>query len=415
MFKLNEKYEIDRKILKCDYIRYSPSEISTINTPTSQIYINIPREDSVISLLNSYSEINLDVLKAATSSRYADADDIRLINLAPIALFSTYMLTSSGKHLENIDHAHIVALMYKFLSSSRDSDDLSIGFKRSRDKRKEELLNNKTQKGKFHLRIYLKDVFGFAENQEFGTFGFSYRLTLTRNTDNAVLNKNDATNNAKIVINEIEWYVLHYIPSLEEYNKLQIHLKQKTPTNLCYPERSVFMKEVNTQNFWTFELGTQEGANVPIWIYVAFQQHDRQHDQTLNNDTFYRMPVTSAQCIIVTEKYPDSAILLNYDDDDYSQGYGQIKEAFKALTKDNILQPYISEDDFRSDKNGNSIGYNIHVFDIRYQKDYQSGQSVKIEFKLDKIVPAGVYGYALVLTNRLVSISSDGQRMLDLV
>ena len=141
------------------------------------------------------------------------------------------------------------------------------------------------------------------------------------------------------------------------------------------------MKEVITQNFWTFELGTQEGVNVPIWIYVAFQQHDTQHNQTLNNDTFYRMPVTSAQCIIGTENYSDSAILLNYDDDDYSQGYGQIKEAFKALTKDNILQPYISEDDFRSDSKGNSIGYNIHIFDIRYQKDYQSGQSVKIEFK----------------------------------
>ena len=127
------------------------------------------------------------------------------------------------------------------------------------------------------------------------------------------------------------------------------------------------------------------------------------------------MPVTSAQCIIGTEKNPDSAISLNYDDDDHSQGYGQIKEAFKALTKENILQPYISEDDFRSDNNDNSIGYNIHVFDIRYQKDYQSGQSVKIEFKLDKIVPAVVYGYALVLTNRLVSIGSGGQRMLDLV
>ena len=50
MFKLNENYEVDRKILKCDYIRYSPAETSTTNTPNSQIYINIPREDSVISL-----------------------------------------------------------------------------------------------------------------------------------------------------------------------------------------------------------------------------------------------------------------------------------------------------------------------------------------------------------------------------
>ena len=321
MFKLTEKYEVNRKILKCDYIRYSLSEISTINTPNSQIYINKPREDSVISLLNSYNELNFNVLKAATSNRYADTDDTRLINLGPIALFSNYKLTtSSGKHFENIDHARINCLMYKLLSSSRDSDDLSISFDRSSDRRKRELLNNKTQKGKFHLRIHLKDVFGFAEYQETGIFGLSYRLTLTKNTDNAVLNKNDATNNAKIVINGIEWYVPHYVPSLEDYKKLQNQIKHKTPTNLHYPERSVFMKEVNIQNFWTFELGTKEGVNVPIWIYVAFQQHDRQHDQNLNNDTFYRMPVTSAQCTIGTEKYTDSAILLNYDDDDYSQG-----------------------------------------------------------------------------------------------
>ena len=103
------------------------------------------------------------------------------------------------------------------------------------------------------------------------------------------------------------------------------------------------------------------------------------------------MPVTSSHCVIGTEKYPDSAILFIDDHDDFSQGYGQIKQDFRALTKDNILQPYVSEDDFRSDNNGNDVGYNIQVFDIRYQKNYQSGQSVNVEFKLDKIVPAGVY------------------------
>ena len=105
---------------------------------------------------------------------------------------------------------------------------------------------------------------------------------------------------------------------------------------------------------------------------------------------------------------------MNYNDDDYSQGYSQIKEVFKALSKDDILQPYISEDDFRSSNDGNNIGYNIHVFDIRYQKKCESGQSVKIEFEFDGVIPAGIYGYALVLTNRLVSISSDGLRMFDL-
>ena len=237
---------------------------------------------------------------------------------------------------------------------------------------------------------------------------------MTRNTDNAVLNKDAATNNGKAKINSLDWYIPHYSPNLEEYNKLMQQIKKNTPTLLHYPERSVFMKEVNTQNLWTFELGTQEGINVPIWIFVAFQQNDRQNDQELNNDTFYRPLVTSAQCIIGTEKYPDSGILLNYNDDDYSQGYGQIKEAFKALTKDNILQPYISGHDFRSSNGVDDIGYNIYAFDIRYQKNFESSQPIKVEFKFDGVVPAGRYGYVLVLTNRLISISSDGQRLFDL-
>ena len=52
------------------------------------------------------------------------------------------------------------------------------------------------------------------------------------------------------------------------------------------------------------------------------------------------------------KRYPDIGILLTYNDDDYSQGYDQKKEAFKALTKENILQLYISEDDFRSSTDG---------------------------------------------------------------
>ena len=174
------------------------------------------------------------------------------------------------------------------------------------------------------------------------------------------------------------------------------------------------MKEVNTQNFWTFELGTQEGINIPTWFFVVFQQNDRQHDQNLNNDTFVSLPVISAQVVIGTERYTDSGILLNFDDDDYSRGYGEIKIAFKPLTKDNILQPYTSEDDFRSSKEGINNGYNIYTFDIRYQKNFENAQPVEVEFKFSENIAAGIYGYALVLTTRLASISSDGQRMFDL-
>ena len=112
MFKLNEKYEINRNTLKYDYKRYSPSEISTVNTANSPIYIKILREDCGISLLNSHLELNFDVLHADTGNRYVNGDDIRLVNSGPIALSSNYKLTTiSNKHLEDMKHAHIVSLL----------------------------------------------------------------------------------------------------------------------------------------------------------------------------------------------------------------------------------------------------------------------------------------------------------------
>ena len=109
---------------------------------------------------------------------------------------------------------------------------------------------------------------------------------MTRNNDNAVLNKNNTINNAENERNAIEWYVPHYFPSLEEYSKLLNQITKKTPTQLHYPEKFVFVKEVNTQIFWTIELGTQEGINTSIWVYVVFQQSDRHDNETLNNDFF---------------------------------------------------------------------------------------------------------------------------------
>ena len=254
---------------------------------------------------------------------------------------------------------------------------MSIVFDRSRDRRQRELTNNRTRKGRFHVRNYFRDIFDFAEHQEKATYGLGYISTLTKNTDNSVLNKDNAFNNAEIKINAIEWYVPHYTPSISNQFTLAKQVLSKTPTELQYVAKSVFMKEINTQCFCIFELGTQEGINIPKSVNVSFQQKDRQHSQNSNNDTFYSHPVTATHCFIGTEKYPDHSILLKSNDDDYVQGFGEIKEASRAPTKDDILQPYISENDFRSTNNNHDIGYNFNVFDMRYQKNLESVQQLK--------------------------------------
>ena len=70
-----------------------------------------------------------------------------------------------------MSHAHIVPLMYKLITTSRNSDDLSIGSDRDRNRRQRKLTNKENFKGKCHVRIMLKDIFGFAQHQEKATYG----------------------------------------------------------------------------------------------------------------------------------------------------------------------------------------------------------------------------------------------------
>ena len=122
----------------------------------------------------------------------------------------------------------------------------------------------------------LKDLFGFAEHREKTTDGLGYKKTQTRNKDDAVLIKDPGFVGARIRIDNIHCYVSHFTPSISQQGISSNTILSNTPTELRYIERSVFMKEVDNQNLWNFELGSQESINVPIWIIKGFQQRDRQ-------------------------------------------------------------------------------------------------------------------------------------------
>ena len=65
MLNLSQKYAVDRPILKCDYIRYTPPSLNLVNGENNQIFIDIPREDSAISLKDGYLDLNLNVTHRA--------------------------------------------------------------------------------------------------------------------------------------------------------------------------------------------------------------------------------------------------------------------------------------------------------------------------------------------------------------
>ena len=84
--------------------------------------------------------------RAGAQNRYVGGDHKRLGNLVPKAFFNKNRVTSSsGKELEEIDNAHVIRFIHNLSSSSRDTDDLSIGFHRSNGIRVRELTNNRNK------------------------------------------------------------------------------------------------------------------------------------------------------------------------------------------------------------------------------------------------------------------------------
>ena len=202
------------------------------------------------------------------------------------------------------------------------------------------MTNSKNIEGKYHVGSLLKGVFGFVENHKKATYGLGYKLSSTRTKDDALLRKTMAKPDVRNNIDHILWHDTHYTPSNQQQGILSKRILSKTPTEPRYTNRPLFREEVKNQNLWWFELGSLESLKVPILFIERSRQRDRQDLQNLTNDSFFTLPVFSDQNIIGRERYPDSGILLNYDGGDFSQGFAQTEEVYRASTEDDIHQPY---------------------------------------------------------------------------
>ena len=148
MFNISQKHAVERLFLKSDCFMYTLLTLNLVNGEIYQIFIDIPRKDSAISLKDSSPELDFKVTHiAGAHARYVDGDHMRLINLGPIALFIKYrLISSSGKENEEIDNVHVVCLLHKLKTSGTDSDNLSIGSQRINEAREPELTNIRTTK-----------------------------------------------------------------------------------------------------------------------------------------------------------------------------------------------------------------------------------------------------------------------------
>ena len=305
---------------------------------------------------------------------------------------------------------HKICLKYKLLTSQQQTSQLMYGFEESVTIRRQELTNYKTEKGTFFVRKKLKDLFGFAD-QEKKPYGLGYTLTLKRNSSIDAIIRCNGVDVAKVVVKDISWYIPDYVPNLVNQQFVMDQLLNKDPTELSYIERTVFRNYVNTNNNWTFDLGNSGGSyreSTPTFIIVGFEARNKIHSQTHDKATFDRLPISNALCKIGSEKNPEDGIECDYDHDKYDQAYSEIENFYQLKSETNLLNPFIDLHKFRS--------YNFYKFDLSKQKDHIASQPIRLEFEFSAAFAVANYiAYALILTPKLISISSDGQRHFDLI
>ena len=99
---------------------------------------------------------------------------------------------------------------------------------------------------------------------------------------------------------------------------------------------------------------------------------------------------------------------INYGTNNYNEAFKEIvsfNKDYNGLPHN--IKPYINHRTFKSN-------YRIYVFETRYQSDHIGPQPRQLNFKFSAAV-ADVICHALVLTRKVISVNSDGNKMVDIV
>ena len=201
------------------------------------------------------------------------------------------------------------------------------------------------------------------------------------------------------------------MPSIDPRNDnriiLQKCLSKKNIVDLSYYERNIFYKNVPNANNFLFDLGMESGMERPQNIINGFENNyvnERIHDAS----TFHIMNVTDCYCKVGSEFYPEDGMNTNNGINNYNEVFKEIVSFNKDYNwlRHNI-KPYINHRTIKSN-------YRIYVFDTRYQSDHIGPQPIQLNFEFSAAV-ADVICHALVLTRKVISVNSNGNKMVDII
>ena len=144
----------------------------------------------------------------------------------------------------------------------------------------------------------------------------------------------------------------------------------------------------------------------PQYKIIGFEKNNV-NEQTHDSSTF-DMNVTECYCNIGSEFYPEDRINVNHGTNNYNEAFKEIvnfNKDYNGLPHN--IKPYINHRTFKS-------SHRVYVFDTRYQNDQIGPQPIQLNLKFSVAV-ANVISHALLLTRKVISVNSDGNKTVDII
>ena len=176
---------------------------------------------------------------------------------------------------------------------------------------------------------------------------------------------------------------------------------------VAYRTRQCDMLLVPESTSFTWRLSTKTSAEKPRFIIVAFQTAN-EGDHTKNPSNFDHVNLKNAYVTLNSDRYPAVDYNLSIANQKFSSVYC---DAALFVAKFFGMEEFITKSNI-TPSDYNTL-YPLFIFDVSLQKEKLKSSVVDIQIKADFIenVPANPRLFALVISDKMLSFQSNGNKM----
>jgi len=443
-----EPYKVDETFKFKNYLAVQPSSQANLQVP-GPILFNSFYQDGYFLPSESYISIKGRLVK--NDGTAYDNEEVTLVNNAMMFLFKDARYAISDTEIETVQYLGQATSLFGLLTLpddfstssglsrcwSKDTTNNAHSSKYQRSVAKaadaailageftpiehanynqgfavrKSFIFSSVPKGSFTFTIPFSHIFGFSEYNKL-LYGVQQTLTLERNgDDNLALHRaDDNALTGKVELSNITWY----IPKYELNTAASVEMTQRAIAKIQLPlifrARTCKRIEIpagSTSFEWPLTMKT--GLEKPRWVIVAFQTGRR--SQTETPAVFDNIGLTNAYVTLNGDKYPREEILTDFARNDYARLY----KSFDDFKKD-----FYGYDELVG---GSQVSFPafktlfpIIVFDLTKQSEVIKTGAIDMRVTLNFAdVAANTAAYALIISDRLFKVVSDGKSISQLI